>query len=75
MSLIREARKLGCSFHSSSSGYAVTVAGSIIALRTHDEDSIASDQGQVLLEKALLYLDIISRYWNDVTTMVACLNP
>ena len=72
MALIREARKSGCSFHSSSSGYAVTVAGSIIALRTYDADSIASEQAQVLLEEALLYLDMIGQHWSNVRTMVMC---
>ncbi|KAK8006545.1 fungal-specific transcription factor domain-containing protein [Apiospora marii] len=72
MALIREARKSGCSFHSSSSGYAVTVAGSIIALRTYDADSIASEQAQILLEEALLYLDIIGQHWSNVRTMVMC---
>ena len=73
MALIREARKLGCSFHSSSSAYAVTVAGSIIALRTYDEDSLACEQAQILLEEALLYLDIIGQHWSNVRTMVTCL--
>ena len=72
MTLIREARKSGCSFHSSSSGYAVTVAGSIIALRTYDADSIASEQAQILLEEALLYSDIIGQHWSNVRTMVMC---
>jgi hypothetical protein len=70
MALIREARKLGCSFHSSSSGYAVTVAGSIIALWTYVEDSLASGQAQILLEEAFLYLDIIGQHWSNVRTMV-----
>lgn len=73
IALIREARKLGCSFHSSSSGYAVTVAGSIIALRTYDEDSLAREQAQILLEEALLYLDMIGQHWSNVRTMVTCL--
>ncbi|VTO88682.1 unnamed protein product, partial [Fusarium graminearum] len=71
MSLIREVRKLGCSLHSSSSGYAVTVAGSIIALQSFNEQSIASPQAQILLEEVLLYLDIIGQYWSNVRTMVA----
>ncbi|KAK0387653.1 hypothetical protein NLU13_3898 [Sarocladium strictum] len=73
MALIREARKLGCSFHSSSSGYAVTVAGSIIALRTYDTDSISSEQAQILLEEALLHLDIIGQHWSNVRTMASSL--
>ncbi|KAF4345813.1 zn 2cys6 transcription factor [Fusarium beomiforme] len=75
ISLIRDARKLGCSFHSSSSGYAVTVAGSIIASRTYDGSSLVSEQAQILLEEALLYLDIIGQHWNNVRTMVVCSNP
>ncbi|KAI8648623.1 Fungal-trans domain-containing protein [Fusarium keratoplasticum] len=73
IALIREARKLGCSFHSSSSGYAVTVAGSIIALRTYDEDSLAREQAQILLEEALLYLDMIGQHWSNVRTMASTL--
>ncbi|RGP81367.1 zn 2cys6 transcription factor [Fusarium longipes] len=73
MSLIREARKLGCSFHSSSSGYAVTVAGSIIALRTYDGDPIAAEQASILLQEAFLYLDIIGHHWNNVRTMASTL--
>ncbi|PCD28562.1 hypothetical protein FGRA07_03701 [Fusarium graminearum] len=73
MSLIREVRKLGCSFHSSSSGYAVTVAGSIIALQSFNEQSIASPQAQILLEEVLLYLDIIGQYWSNVRTMASTL--
>ncbi|TXC03701.1 hypothetical protein FocTR4_00000065 [Fusarium oxysporum f. sp. cubense] len=72
MALIRESRKLGCSFHSSSSGYAVTVAGSIIALRTYDEDSPTCQEAQILLEEALGYLDIIGQHWSNVRTMVTC---
>jgi hypothetical protein len=70
MSLVREARRLGCSFHSSASGYAITVAGSIIALRTYDADPLASEQAKILLEEALLYLDIIGQHWNNFRTMV-----
>ena len=70
LALIRDARKLGCSFHSSSSGYAVTVAGSVIALRTYDPDSIASEQARILLEEALMYLDMIGHHWENVRTMV-----
>ncbi|KAF5606177.1 zn 2cys6 transcription factor [Fusarium subglutinans] len=70
MALIRESRKLGCSFHSSSSGYAVTVAGSIIALRTYDEHSPTSQEAQMLLDEALGYLDIIGHHWSNVRTMV-----
>ncbi|UPL01928.1 hypothetical protein LCI18_012862 [Fusarium solani-melongenae] len=73
MALIREARKLGCSFHSSSSGYAVTVAGSIIALRTYDEDPRAREQAEILLEEALLYLDMIGQHWSNVRTMASTL--
>ncbi|KAL6918477.1 hypothetical protein FSST1_009972 [Fusarium sambucinum] len=73
MSLIREARKLGCSFHSSSSGYAVTVAGSIIALRTYDEDPVAREQAQILLEEGLLYLGIIGQHWCNFRTMASTL--
>ncbi|CAG2006708.1 unnamed protein product [Fusarium graminearum] len=69
MSLIREVRKLGCSFHSSSSGYAVTVAGSIIALQSFNEQSIGSPQAQILLEEVLLYLDIIGQYWSNASTL------
>ncbi|CAF3652182.1 unnamed protein product, partial [Fusarium graminearum] len=69
MSLIREVRKLGCSLHSSSSGYAVTVAGSIIALQSFNEQSIASPQAQILLEEVLLYLDIIGQYWSNASTL------
>lgn len=72
LTLIREARESGCSFHSSSSGYAVTVAGSVIALRTFDPDSVASEQAKVLLDEALTYLDIIGQHWGNVRTMVAC---
>ncbi|KAK7598434.1 hypothetical protein V3481_000065 [Fusarium oxysporum f. sp. vasinfectum] len=73
MALIRESRKLGCSFHSSSSGYAVTVAGSIIALRTYDEDSPTCQEAQILLEEALGYLDIIGQHWSNVRTMASTL--
>ncbi|KAM5529787.1 zn 2cys6 transcription factor [Fusarium oxysporum f. sp. phaseoli] len=73
ISLIREARELGCSFHSSSSGYAMTVAGSIIASRTHDGDSLASEQAQILLEETFLYLEIIGQHWNNVRTMTSLL--
>ncbi|VUC35542.1 unnamed protein product, partial [Clonostachys rosea] len=73
LSLIREARKLGCSFHSSSSGYAITVAGSIFALRIYDEDLIARDQAQLLLEEALHYLEIIGQHWSNVKTMASTL--
>ena len=71
MSLIREARKCGCSFHSSSSGYAVTVAGSIIALRTSDPDPQAYEKAQLLLDEVLLYLDTVGQHWSSVTTMVS----
>lgn len=70
MALIREARRLGCSFHSSSSGYAVTIAGSIIALRTYDEDPQVNHTAQILLDEALLYLDTVGQHWRNVTTMV-----
>lgn len=70
MALIREARKCGCSFHSSSSGYAVTVAGSIIALRTYDSDPQVFEKAQVLLDEALLYLDTVGQHWSNVITMV-----
>ncbi|KAF5646893.1 zn 2cys6 transcription factor [Fusarium sp. NRRL 25303] len=69
MALIRESRKLGCSFHASSSGYAVTVAGSIIALRTYDEDSPTCQEAQILLEEALGYLDIIGHHWSNASTL------
>lgn len=72
LTLIREARKSGCSFHSSSSGYAVTVAGSVVALRTYDPDSFASEQARILLDEALTYLDMIGQYWGNVRTMVEC---
>ncbi|CZR31710.1 uncharacterized protein FPRO_02134 [Fusarium proliferatum ET1] len=71
MVLIRESRKLGCSFHASSSGYAVTVAGSIIALRTYDEDSPTCQEAQILLEEALGYLDVIGHHWSNVRTMAS----
>lgn len=70
MELIREARKCGCSLHSSSSGYAVTVAGSIIALRTYDSDPQVFQKAQSLLDEALLYLDNVGQHWGNVTTMV-----
>ncbi|CEJ61031.1 hypothetical protein PMG11_09577 [Penicillium brasilianum] len=73
MALIREARKCGCSFHSSSSGYAVTVAGSIIALRTYDSDPQAFEKHQVLLDEALLYLDTVGQHWSNVVTMASTL--
>jgi hypothetical protein len=41
----------------------VTVAGSVIALRTFDPDSVASEQAKVLLDEALTYLDIIGQHW------------
>ncbi|KAF5548289.1 zn 2cys6 transcription factor [Fusarium mexicanum] len=72
MVLIRESRKLGCSFHASSSGYAVTVAGSIIALWTYDEHSPTSQEAHILLDEALGYLDIIGHHWSNVKTMVTC---
>ncbi|KAJ5661376.1 fungal-specific transcription factor domain-containing protein [Penicillium longicatenatum] len=73
MTLIREARKCGCSFHSSSSGYAVTVAGSIIALRTYDSDPQVFEKAQVLLDEALLYLDTVGQHWSNVITMASML--
>ncbi|KAF5686543.1 zn 2cys6 transcription factor [Fusarium circinatum] len=69
MVLIRESRKLGCSFHASSSGYAVTVAGSIIALRTYDEHSPTSQEAHILLDEALGYLDIIGHHWSNASTL------
>ncbi|KAH8172881.1 fungal specific transcription factor domain-containing protein [Sarocladium implicatum] len=73
MALIREARKCGGSFHSSSSGYAITVAGSIIALRTSDSDPQAYEKAQVLLEEVFLCLDTVGQHWNNVTTMASTL--
>lgn len=70
MALVREARKCGCSFHSSSSGYAVTVAGSIITLRTYDPNPQVFEKAQVLLDEALSYLDNVGQHWNNVMTMV-----
>nr|RBQ87630.1 hypothetical protein FVER53263_20186 [Fusarium verticillioides] len=64
MALIRDSRRLGFSFHSSSSGYAVTVAGSIIALRAYDEDSPTCQEAHLLLEEALGYLDLIGQHWS-----------
>ena len=75
ISLIRESRDMGCSFHSSSSGYAVTVAGSIIASRAHGGDSLASEEAQILLEETFVYLDIIGQHWQNVKTMVFYSNP
>ena len=71
LALVREARRCGCSFHSSSSGYAVTVAGSIIALRTGDPDSQVLGQAQVLLDETLSYLDAVGQHWGNVTTMAS----
>ncbi|KAF4425939.1 Transcriptional activator protein UGA3 [Colletotrichum fructicola] len=73
LALIRDARGLGCSFHSSSSGYCATVAGSIIALRTGDSDLAVSQRAQVLLEEALSYLDTLGRHWNNVSSMATVL--
>lgn len=73
LALVREARELGCSFHSSSSGYAIAVAGSVIALRTYDPDSIASGQAHILFEEALMHLDMIGQHWENVRTMVVLL--
>ena len=70
MALTREARKCGCSFHSSSSGYAVTVAGSIIGLRTYDSDHQVLEKAHVLLDEAMVYLDTVGKYWGNVHTMV-----
>ncbi|KAK1993398.1 hypothetical protein LX36DRAFT_661548 [Colletotrichum falcatum] len=73
MTLIAEASKCGCSLHSSAGGYAVTVAGSIIVLRTYDSNPQIFQKAQVLLDEALLYLDTVGRYWNNVTTMALTL--
>ncbi|KAH7024348.1 fungal-specific transcription factor domain-containing protein [Microdochium trichocladiopsis] len=71
MALVRDARECGCSFHSSSSGYAVTVAGSIIALRTCDPDPHVFEKTQTLLDEVILYLDTVGQHWNNVITMAA----
>ncbi len=70
MQFIKEARDLGCSFHSSSSGYCLTVAGSILALRTYDSDPSTREKAQNLLDEVLGYLDAISHHWNNVSSMV-----
>ena len=73
LALVREARNLGCSFHSSSSGYAMAVAGSVIAVRTYDTDLIAAGQARILLEEALLHLEFTGQHWGNVRTMVLLL--
>ncbi|KAK5064314.1 hypothetical protein LTR84_000147 [Exophiala bonariae] len=71
--LIRHARRLGCVFQSSFSGYCMIVAGSIAALNVHNTVTATRATAEALVYESIAYLEDVGQYWPNVSTMAQLL--
>lgn len=70
---LTDARKAGYIAQTSFYGYCAVVAGTIAALHIHSEHDGKRYESSVLLDENIRYLEEISGYWKNVSSMVFAL--
>ena len=69
--LLRETRIAGCIAQTSFYGYCSVVAGTIAALHQYSDNEWKQQRSSLLLQENINYLEEISRYWPNVSSIVS----
>jgi Fungal specific transcription factor domain len=71
--LLKDTRKAGCIAQTSFYGYCAAIAGTIASLHLHSDNNGMRQESSLLLKENIHYLEDISKYWKNVSSMVSLL--